>query len=59
MIGGDIYDNLFKEGGPLNLYDNVGGTISIDNNNYSINYLIDMINKKNQGKITIIEVDVE
>ena len=59
LIGSDIYDNLFKEGGPLNLYDNVGGTISIDNNNYSINYLIDMINKKNQGKITIIEVDVE
>ena len=59
LIGSDIYDNLFNENGPLNSYGNVGGTISIDNNNYSINYLIDMINKKNQGKITIIEVDVE
>ena len=59
LIGNDIYDNLFNENGPLNSYGNVGGTISIDNNNYSINYLIDMINKKNQGKITIIEVDVE
>ena len=59
LIGNDIYDNLFSDDGPLNEFNNVGGTVTINNQNYSINYLIDLINKKNQGEITIIEINVE
>ena len=59
LIGSDIYDNLFSDDGPLNEFNNVGGTVTINNQNYSISYLIDLINKKNQGEITIIEINVE
>jgi len=59
LIGNDIYDALFADDGPLNGFQNVGGSIKVDNQNYSINYLIDLINKKSQGEITILEVDVE
>ena len=59
LIGNNIYDNLFSGDGPLNEFNNVGGTVTINNQNYSINYLIDLINKKNQGEITIMEINVE
>jgi len=59
LIGSDIYDNLFSDDGPLNEFNNVGGTVTINNQNYSVNYLIDLINKKNQGEITIMEINVE
>ena len=59
LIGNDIYDSLFADDGPLNGFQNVGGSIKVDNQNYSINYLIDLINKKSQGEITILEVGVE
>jgi len=59
LIGNDIYNSLFNEGGPLNDYNNVSGSVTVDNQSYSINYLIDLINKKNQGDIIIIEVGLE
>ena len=34
-------------------------SLSINNQTLSINYLMDLINKKNEGQITIIDVNVE
>jgi len=59
LIGSDIYDSLFDEEGQLNGYNSVGQMISINNQNVSVSYLIDLINKKNQGQISIIDVNVQ
>ena len=36
-----------------------GSSISINNQSLSINYLLELINKKNQNQITILDVNVQ
>ena len=59
LIGDTTYETLFGINGPFNNYNNVDQSITVDGQTYSINYLIDLINKQNAGEITIIQVDVE
>ena len=59
LIGVDNYESLFGENGQLKNFNNVNSTISLNNQNVSINYLIDLINKKSQGEINIMDVDVQ
>jgi hypothetical protein len=59
LIGDTTYETLFGINGPFNNYNNVDQSITVDGQTYSINYLIDLINKQNSGEITIIQVDVE
>ena len=59
FIGVDTYENLFNEDGALNGYNSVSTSINIDNQSLSINYLLELISKKNQGNLKIIEVNVE
>ena len=59
LIGDDLYDSLFGTNGQYNDFKNVDQSVSVDGQTYSINYLIDLINKKNSGDIIIIQVDVE
>ena len=59
LIGDDLYNSLFGLNAPFNEFKNVDQTVSIDGENYSINYLIDLINKKNSGELIIMQVDVE
>ena len=59
IIGSDIYNSFFDEDGLLHGYTKVGSTININNQSLSINYLLELINKKNEGKITITDVSVE
>tara|TARA_B110000438_G_C15785488_1_gene638253 strand:+ start:52 stop:1326 length:1275 start_codon:yes stop_codon:yes gene_type:complete len=59
LIGEATYETLFGNNGPFNDYNNVGQSLTIDGQTFSINYLIDLINKQNSGDITIIQVDVE
>ena len=59
LIGSESYDNLFGEDGQLNGYNSVGQMVSINNQNVSVSYLIELINKKNQGQITITDINVQ
>lgn len=59
LIGDDLYNSLFGLNAPFNEFKNIDQTLSIDGENYSVNYLIDLINKKNSGEIIIMQVDVE
>tara|TARA_Y100001970_G_C14140673_1_gene806922 strand:- start:232 stop:1386 length:1155 start_codon:yes stop_codon:yes gene_type:complete len=59
FIGVDTYENLFNEDGALNGYNSISTSINIDNQSLSINYLLELISKKNQGNLKIIEVNVE
>ena len=59
FIGTDSYNMLFNEDGLLNGYNKVSPTINVNNQSLSINYLLELINKKNEGKITIIDVNVQ
>tara|TARA_Y100001970_G_C14200001_1_gene840541 strand:- start:936 stop:2096 length:1161 start_codon:yes stop_codon:yes gene_type:complete len=59
FIGADVYENLFNEEGILNGYNSVLTSIKVDNQSLSINYLLELISKKNQGNLTIVEVNVE
>ena len=59
LIGSDAYDSFFSEDGTLNGYNKLGPTITINNQSLSINYLLDLINKKNNGEIKIMDIDVQ
>jgi len=59
LIGESTYETLFGNNGPFNDYNNINQSLTIDGQTFSINYLIDLINKQNSGDITIIQVDVE
>ena len=59
LIGDTTYDTLFGNNGPFNDYNNINQSVTIDGQTFSINYLIDLINKQNSGEITIMQVDVE
>ena len=59
LIGSDAYDSFFSEDGTLNGYNKLGPTITINNQSLSINYLLDLINKKNNGQIKIMDIDVQ
>ena len=59
LIGESTYETLFGNNGPFNDYNNINQLLTIDGQTFSINYLIDLINKQNSGDITIIQVDVE
>ncbi len=59
LIGSDAYDSFFSDEGTLNGYNKLGPTITINNQSLSINYLLDLINKKNNGEIKIMDIDVQ
>ena len=59
LIGSDAYDTFFNEDGSLSGYNKLGPTITINNQSLSINYLLDLINKKNNGQIKIMDIDVQ
>jgi type IX secretion system PorP/SprF family membrane protein len=47
------------ESGQLKDFNSVNSSMILNNQNISINYLIDLINKKSQGEINIMNVDVQ
>tara|TARA_Y100000385_G_scaffold290734_1_gene365145 strand:- start:5519 stop:6682 length:1164 start_codon:yes stop_codon:yes gene_type:complete len=59
LIGVDNYESLFGESGQLKDFNSVNSSMILNNQNISINYLIDLINKKSQGEINIMNVDVQ
>ena len=59
LIGVENYENLFGENGQLNDFNSVNSNMTLNNQNISINYLIDLINKQSQGEINIMDVDVQ
>ena len=59
LIGDTEYDQLFGEGGPLFGFNNIDPTISLNNQNVSVNYLLQMIQKLNENQIEIINVESE
>ena len=59
LLGESQYNEFFGPDGELEDYKNVDQTVTVNGVNMSINYLIDLINKLNEGQINIIEVDVE
>ena len=59
LIGTDNYENLFGDNGQLKDFNSVNSNMTLNNQNISINYLIDLINKQSQGEINIMDVDVQ
>ena len=59
LIGDSMYESLFGTSGTISSYNNVDQSLIVDGQTYSINYLIDLINKRNSGEISIIQVDIE
>ena len=59
LIGADNYESLFGESGQLKDFNSVNSSMILNNQNISINYLIDLINKQSQGEINIMDVDVQ
>ena len=59
LIGVDNYESLFGESGQLKDFNSVNSSMTLNDQNISINYLIDLINKQSQGEINIMDVDVQ
>ena len=59
LIGDEKYIELFGVDGELKDYIDIEGMIKVDGQNKPISYLIELINKMNNGEIDIIEVEVE
>ena len=59
LIGSETYESLFGDSGQLKDFNSVNSIMTLNNQNISINYLIDLINRQSQGEINIMEVDVQ
>ena len=59
LIGENKFNELFGEGGVLFGFDNIESTMLLNNQNISINYLLEMIQKLNENQIEIINVESE
>jgi len=59
LIGETKYDELFSDGGLLFGFNNIDPIISLNNQNVSVNYLLEMIQKLNENEIEIINVESE
>ena len=59
FIGESRYNELFGQNGDLMNYNTVNSTLMINNEQKSINYLLDLIEMSNSGEINIIEIQVE
>ena len=59
LIGENKFNELFSEGGVLFGFDNIESTMLLNNQNISINYLLEMIQKLNENQIEIINVESE
>ena len=59
FIGESKYNELFGQNGDLMNYNSVNSTIMKNNEQKSINYLLDLIEMSNSGEINIIEIQVE
>lgn len=59
LIGTETYESLFGESGQLKDFNSVNSIMTLNNQNISINYLIELINRQTQGEINIMEVDVQ
>jgi len=59
LIGESNFSQLFSNGGILEGYINVSPLIELNNEEISINYLLDLIDMLNNGQINILDVEVE
>ena len=59
LIGETEYNQLFGEGGTLFGFNNIDPIILLNNQNVSVNYLLQMIQKLNENEIEIINVESE
>ena len=58
-IGENNFNQIFGNNGDLNGYESVRPMMIINNQDVSINYLLDLIQMNNNGEINIIEVEIE
>ena len=59
LIGENNFNQIFGNNGDLNGYESVKPMMIINNQDVSINYLLDLIQMNNNGEINIIEVEIE
>ena len=59
LIGETEYNQLFGDSGSLFSFNNIDPIISLNNQDVSVNYLLEMIQKLNENQIEIINVDTE
>ena len=59
LIGYSKFNQLFDESGELYNFNNLANTITVDNEQFSINYILDLIEMLNNNQINILDIDVE
>ncbi len=59
FIGDSKFNQLFNESGQLYNFNNLANTITVNNEQFSINYLLDLIEMLNNNQINILDIDVE
>ena len=59
LIGDQKYNELFGIDGQLSEFVEMNNMISVNGQNMSVNYLIELINQLNEGQINVIEVEIE
>mgnify|MGYP000894263475 CR=1 FL=1 len=59
LIGESIFNQLFSEDGELYNYNNVSSTITVNGEEFSNNYIIELIEMLNNNQINIIDVNAE
>ena len=59
LIGESIFNQLFSEDGELYNYNSVSSTITVNGEEFSNNYIIELIEMLNNNQINIIDVNAE
>ena len=59
LIGESIFNQLFGEDGELYNYNSVSSTITVNEEEFSNNYIIELIEMLNNNQINIIDVNAE
>ena len=59
LIGESIFNQLFSENGELYNYYSVSSTITVNGEEFSNNYIIELIEMLNNNQINIIDVNAE
>ena len=59
LIGDSQFNELFGTDGTLEDYTTVLSTMTVNNEEMSINYILELIELNNNGEINILEIDIE
>ena len=59
LIGDSKYNEFFNENGDLYNFNLVSSIITVDGQEYSVNYIIELIEMLNNNQINILDINAE